>query len=85
VRSEVAGLDAAPGIAGARVAEVQPAAFEHPVIWHWMLELEVSDRATVARALHSGPVADWLRDLRLLGMRPTVLLVAGDAAPGATA
>jgi hypothetical protein len=26
-------------------------------------------------------VADWLRDLRLLGMRPTVMLVDNGASP----
>ena len=85
VRSGVAGLEAAPGVESARVEEVLPAAFEHPVLWHWLLELDVSDDSAAARTLRHGPVADWVRDLRLLGMRPTVLLVAGDAAPEASA
>ena len=81
VHAEVAGL----GLADARIGEVQPAAFEHPVSWHWMLELEVDDAAIGARSLRRGPVADWVRDLRLLGMRPTVMLVANAAGPGAAA
>ena len=85
VRSGVAVLETATGVEGARVEEVLPAAFEHPALWHWLLELDVVDHASVARTLRRGPVADWVRDLRLLGMRPTVLLVAGDAAPGAVA
>jgi hypothetical protein len=84
VRAGVAGLEAAPGVTCADVAEVHPAAFEHPVLWHWILELDIVDHAAVARTLRHGPVADWVRDLQLLGMRPTVLLV-GDAAPGAAA
>ena len=85
VRAGVAGLEAAPGVERARVEEVLPAAFEHPALWHWLLELDVSDHSAVTRTLRHGPVADWVRDLRLLGMQPTVLLVAGDAAPGAAA
>ena len=85
VRTEVAALDAAPGISRAWVAELRRAALEYPAHFHWILELDVVDQASVARTLRHGPVADWVRDLRLLGMRPTVLLVAGDAAPGAAA
>jgi hypothetical protein len=85
VRSGVAVLETTPGIEAARVEEVLPAAFEHPALWHWLLELDVSDHAAVARTLRNGPVADWVRDLRLLGMRPTVLLVPGGSAPEATA
>ena len=81
VRLEVAAL----GIAEARLAEVEPAALEHPVNWHWMLELELEDAPAGARSLRRGPVADWLRDLRLLGMRPTVMLVDNDASPAPAA
>jgi hypothetical protein len=84
VQAGTAVLDTAPGISNARVGELESAALEHPVRWHWMLELDVVDRASVAQTLHHGPVADWMRDLRLLGMRPTVMLVDG-AAPGAVA
>jgi hypothetical protein len=81
VRLEVARL----GIPDARLAEVEPAALEHPVSWRWMLELELVDRREGARRLSRGPVADWLRDMRLLGMRPTVMLVGSDGAPEAAA
>ena len=77
VRLEVRAL----GLAGARLAEVQPAAMEHPMSWHWMLELELEDTSAGARSLRRGPLADWLRDLRLLGMRPTVMLVDNSASP----
>ena len=85
MRTEIAALDAAPGISSARVAELQSAALEHPARFHWILELDVVDHASVARTLRHGPVADWVRDLRLLGMRPAVLLVADNTAPGAVA
>jgi hypothetical protein len=82
VQAGTATLDAAPGISNARVGELHSAALEHPARWHWMLELDIADQASVARTLRHGPVADWMRDLRLLGMHPTVMLVDG-AAPGA--
>ena len=50
-----------------------------------MLELELEDAPAGARSLRRGPVADWLRDLRLLGMRPTVMLVDNAASPEAAA
>ena len=81
VRLEVASL----GIAHARLAEVEPAALEHPVSWQWMLELELEDELAGERSLRRGPLADWLRDLRLLGMRPTVMLVGNHAVPEAAA
>ena len=77
VRLEVAAL----GIPDALLAEIEPAAWDHPVSWHWMLELELEDRRDGARRLRRGPVADWLRDLRLLGMRPTVMLVGNAGVP----
>jgi hypothetical protein len=67
---------------GARVTEVRSAADTHPAAWHWMLELDVPDDAAAGRSLQRGPIADWVGDLHLLGMRPTVLLVD---APGAAA
>ena len=77
VRLEVAAL----GIPDAQLAEIAPAALEHPVNWHWMLELELEHAPAGVRSLRRGPVADWLRDLRLLGMRPTVMLVDNAASP----
>ena len=50
-----------------------------------MLELELEDARAGRDALRRGPVADWLRDLRLLGMRPTVMLVGNAGVPEAAA
>ena len=80
-RGEVPALAAAAGVDGTRITEVRPAGFAHPSAWHWMLELDVADDAAAGRSLETGPVADWVRDLRILGMRPTVLLVDTPEAP----
>jgi hypothetical protein len=85
IRSELAVLDAVPDVASSRITEVRSAAAAHPASWHWLLELDVSDDAAAGRSLQRGPVADWVGDLRLLGMRPTVLLVGASDAPGAAA
>ena len=85
IEAEILALAAVPDVDGSRIAEVRPAALAHPAEWHWMLELDVTDDAAAGRSLHRGPVADWVRDLRLLGMRPTVLLVGRADAPGAAA
>ena len=77
-RSEVVGL----GVVGARIALVQPAVFEYPVSWRWMLELEFDVAAAAQRWLRSRQVADWLGDLRQLGTRPTVVLVGTGSPAG---
>ena len=84
-RSEMLALDDLPGVDGSRIAEVRSAALEHPAEWHWMLELDVTDDAAARRSLERGPLADWVRDLRLLGMRPIVLLVGAPDTPEAAA
>ena len=85
VRAEMPALQAAAGVDGTRITEVRSAVFEHPASWHWMLELDVVDDAAAGRTLQRGPIADWVRDLHLLGMRPTVLLVGSADGPGAAA
>jgi hypothetical protein len=84
-RAEVPALAAVPGVDGTRITEVRSAAFAHPASWHWMLELDVSDDAVAGRSLQRGPIADWVRDLQLLGMRPTVMLVGRPDGAGAAA
>jgi len=85
IEAEVLALTAVPEVDGSRLAEVRPAAMAYPADWHWMLELDVADDAAAGRTLHRGPIADWVGDLRLLGMRPTVLLVGRPGAPRAAA
>lgn len=46
--------------------------------WHWMLELQLRDGVDSTACLQQGACSDLLMDLRLLGMRPTVV-VAGRA------
>jgi hypothetical protein len=43
----------------------------------WMLELHLVDGADPADCVNSQVCADWLGDLRLLGMHPAVVAVDG--------
>lgn len=42
--------------------------------WHWMLELHLADEADSAACLQQGACSELLMDLRLLGMRPAVVV-----------
>ena len=79
VRAEVRQLPAADGVMAVALRRLESASPRLGHQWDWLLELEVA--APVADRVESGPCADWLADLRLLGMRPTVLLVSDDRPP----
>jgi hypothetical protein len=71
-RDEVRALLAADAVTSARLARLQRPSPRHGGEWDWLLELEV----TAADCVDRGACAEWLGDLRLLGMRPSVTLVA---------
>jgi hypothetical protein len=48
----------------------------------WMLELHLADGAQAADCVETPVCAEWLGDLRLLGMRPAVVAVDGREAGG---
>jgi hypothetical protein len=74
-RREAAHLLALPGAARAELTRLDSASAQHGGDWDWMLELHLREGAD-AHACAEDPVfEDWLLDLRLLGMRPTAVLV----------
>ena len=73
-RSEVRALLADGGIRSAELTRLESASPRHGCDWDWVLELEVAD--PVRDCIDRGACAEWLGDLRLLGMRPAVLLAA---------
>jgi hypothetical protein len=73
-RDEVRALLAAEAARGAELTRLQSASARHGCDWDWLLELEIDLPAR--DTVDHGPCAEWLGDLRLLGMRPTVLLAA---------
>jgi hypothetical protein len=73
-RDEVRALLEADAVRRAELTRLESASARHGCDWDWLVELEIGlpARDTVDR----GPCAEWLGDLRLLGMRPAVLLAA---------
>jgi hypothetical protein len=70
-RKEAAALLGSPSIRSAepKVIEVLGDSWLH--IYDWLLELEVES----SEALEASPLAELLLDLRLLGLRPAVLVL----------
>jgi hypothetical protein len=60
----------------AQLTRIASASVRHGSEWSWLLELEVAD--PVDQFVKRRPCADWLGDMRLLGMQPRVM-VAADA------
>jgi hypothetical protein len=79
-RAEVRALLADPGIRSAALTRLASASDRHGGDWDWLLELDVA----APDCLERGPAAEWLGDLRLLGMKPAVMVVARgvDLEPG---
>jgi hypothetical protein len=74
-RAEVRALLGREGIGSAELKRLRRASPRHGCDWDWLLELEIT--APVQDYVDRGPCAEWLGDMRLLGMRPTVML-SGD-------
>ena len=78
VREESAKLTSCEGVRALRLHQVESAALRHPRHWDWCLELAVDGSAN---AVVRGPVcAEFLADLRLLGTKPSVLVLPGEVA-----
>jgi hypothetical protein len=64
------------GIEAASLQRVQPVSEDEPRSFDWLLELELG----TAEVGSQRQLADLVRDLRLLGMRPVILAVADPTA-----
>jgi hypothetical protein len=60
-----------------RLTRLAPPSHRHAQPWDWLLEIELRPGPERVACADEPLVADWLRDLRLLGMRP-VQLAAGE-------
>jgi hypothetical protein len=72
-RQEAARLLADEAIDSVELTRLNDASFAHPRQWDWMLELHLAARGHENEELVSDACADWLADLRLLGMRPAIV------------
>ncbi len=74
VHEESAKLRACDDVVEVSVHQVESAALRHPRQWEWCLELRVA--AAAANAVVRNPTcAAFLADLRLLGTRPSILVL----------
>ena len=71
-RAEVRALRAADAIRTARLTRLECASPRQASDWRWLLELEIA--GSVRDCVERGPCAEWLGDLRLLGMRPAIVV-----------
>jgi hypothetical protein len=73
-RGEIRALLADGSVSLAELTRLESASSRHGSGWSWLLELETA--VPVRECVEHGACADWLGDLRLLGMRPVVLAAA---------
>jgi hypothetical protein len=78
LRSELAGLRSLPGVESIVLTRARNSN-RHPLPWAWLCELHLADGADGHACAEHPVCADWLLDLRLLGMRPAIaVLEAGE-------
>ena len=63
------------GIAGVHLHQIESAALRHPRAWDWCLELEIANGDAPNSVVRRPECAEFLADLRLLGTRPSVLVL----------
>jgi hypothetical protein len=73
-RQEVGRLLAVNAVRCAELTLLRSASLRHSRDWDWMLEIYLTPGATTDDCVNAAAFAEWLSDLRLLGMRPSVLL-----------
>jgi hypothetical protein len=74
-RREAARLLALEGVERAELTRLDSAPSRHVLEWDWMLDLHLRDGIDARRCVEEQACEDWLLDLRLLGMRPAVVVV----------
>ena len=74
VKEESAKLRQCEDVLDVALHQVESASLRHPRQWEWCLELRVPDSAANAVVRHP-TCAEFLSDLRLLGTRPSVLVL----------
>jgi hypothetical protein len=81
VRRELRAVVAEEAVRSAKLSRLEQASPRHGGDWRWLLELEIS--GSVRDCVERGPCAEWLGDLRLLGMKVEVAVAADTVALGA--
>ena len=79
MREETAKLGTCDGVARIAVQQVESAALRHPRAFDWCLELELANPEAPNTVVRRPPCSEFLADLHLLGTRPTVFVLRGEA------
>jgi hypothetical protein len=74
VRAESARLLGLDAVERAELTRLSAASESHAQPWDWMLELHLVEGADARACADGAALRDWLGDLRLLGMRPQIVL-----------
>jgi hypothetical protein len=77
-RSQTDALRACSGITAMALHPVSTAAVLHPQPCSWCLELRLAPETAPNEVVRDRPFAEFLGDLRLLGMHPRVLAIEGE-------
>jgi hypothetical protein len=73
-RREVGRLLGVDAIGCAQLTRLRSASPGHARDWDWMLEIGLSPGATAEDCVNAAVFTEWLGDLHLLGMRPSVMV-----------
>jgi hypothetical protein len=74
VRGELRKVTGLAGVERAELTRLRSRSERFAAPHDWMLELHLAPGAAAADYVEAQPCAEWLGDLRLLGMRPVVVV-----------
>jgi hypothetical protein len=79
VRGELRKVTGIAGVERAELMRLRPGSERFGAPHDWMLELHLAPDAAPSECVEAQPCAEWLGDLRLLGMSPAVVVADVDA------
>ena len=78
VRGELRTVTGLAGVERAQLTRLRAGSERFGAHHDWMLELHLAPGTVPADYVEASPCAEWLGDLRLLGMRPAVAVADGE-------
>jgi hypothetical protein len=77
VRRELHKVTGVAGVERAELTRLRAGSDRFASPHDWMLELQLASELAATDCVNARPCAEWLGDLRLLGMRPAVVVADG--------
>jgi hypothetical protein len=78
IRAELQTVTGAPGVERAELTRLRSGSDRFGAPHDWMLDLHLAPGAVPSDYVKARPCAEWLGDLRLLGMSPAVVVADGE-------